>query len=60
MFRRMSDLPPDALTSPRPPSCRQGGSRRAIAIVVGSLLVAIIGGLFGKHCPTVMMAVAMM
>ena len=42
----MSDLPPDAADQPSPVPLSPGGSRRAIAIVVGSLLVAIIGGLF--------------
>ena len=42
----MSDLPPDAADQPSPAPLSPGGSRRAIAIVVGVLLVAIIGGLF--------------
>ena len=42
----MSDLPPEAADQPSPAPLSPGGSRRAIAIVVGSLLVAIIGGLF--------------
>ena len=42
----MSDLPPDAADQPSSAALSPGGSRRAIAIVVGSLLVAIIGGLF--------------